>query len=463
MLEKKAIIDTASPSPEEIAFVRQVRHDGVRYGGAIFALFSVAGGVLVFANEDMTVPGVRTHGILALVSGFIALLTIWWYWNKERWAAYSLTLLNFLLALGFVPFLYGYYVVKHGDDRPFILFLLGYSIACLSVRWCLGVMVVMTSSFCIGIWLLDVPLPAFDAFYVLLAVPGFSFIICIIAVRVLSGVFQLQNRVRIREQELVLAQQNLRDEQAKRKLAEERKKESEAEVARQQEQLLHISRVNAMGEMVAGIAHEINQPLSAISMQAGVLKHPKTSAEDKSTATSEIGRLSNRCGEIIRRLQGFVRRKTSGKTVFDMKQLIHDSIALTRSEQRKHKIVLDYGSVEAVQVAADEVQIQQVMVNLLRNAYDSMAGIEGERKTVVTCEVIGKLVTVRVVDNGMAMSPEQLANAFEAFYTTKTESLGMGLAISRTIVERYGGNIAATRNALGGMTFEFTLPKGPTP
>lgn len=238
--------------------------------------------------------------------------------------------------------------------------------------------------------------------------------------------------------------------------AEEQAKEQQAELA-------HLERVRTMGQMAAGLAHELNQPLGAIMNYSVVLKGMLDKVPDKPATTTqildEIVSEVARAGEIIRRLRSFVKKQSPMTTRCDLNDLICDTIGLLAFDLRQASIVPTVTLTEELpEVAVDGVQIQQVMVNLVRNAIDAMENIPAAERKITITTSIDDGVRLTVTDNGCGIPPENLSRIFDSFFTTKSYGLGMGLALCRTIVEEHHGSLTARSEPGGGSTFSLRLP-----
>ncbi len=235
-------------------------------------------------------------------------------------------------------------------------------------------------------------------------------------------------------------------------------------LARQQRQLAHVARLSTMGEMVAGISHEINQPLAAIVNYAGVCAGLVASeVPDRQVLAgivSEIKTVSQRAGDIIKRLRSFVNRGSQAPSTVDLNQFLREACDMMMHEIKERAIrpqLVVNGDSQFVLV--DRVQILQVAVNLIRNAIDAMRNVHTRERTLMMGTGAGTGgVEVYVTDNGVGLSAEAVQRAFDPFYSTKQDGMGMGLAISRTIIETHGGRLWAHSNPGEGATFRFTLP-----
>jgi len=243
------------------------------------------------------------------------------------------------------------------------------------------------------------------------------------------------------------------------------RKQAEDRMCQMQDQLAHVSRLSTMGEMAAGIAHEVNQPLYSILNFAkacgNVLSaENRPGLEQLRDWTEEIALAAARAGQIVAQLRRFARRSESVRLPASLHEIVDESVQLVASEARRHgaDVRLELADFPAA-VWVDRIQIQQVMVNLLQNAYEAMDDDHAARRQVtIRTERAGDTVEVSVADTGPGIPTEPGLKIFDAFVTTKPEGLGMGLAISTTIVESHGGRIWAGVNREGGATFHFTLP-----
>ncbi|MCH9002174.1 MAG: dienelactone hydrolase family protein, partial [Planctomycetes bacterium] len=218
------------------------------------------------------------------------------------------------------------------------------------------------------------------------------------------------------------------------------------------------------GEMVAGFAHEVNQPLYSIGNFAKACENhieqdATVDTEKLSQWLAEISACARRSKEILARLKGFARQSVPQRKSLRIDQAIDESIKMLEFELRDRNVAVDYELAEGIEVRADDVQVQQVFANLIRNACEAFdeSGTEDPRLTIRTTQRHG-FCEVRVADNGPGMDGEQIERAFQSFSTTKSAGLGLGLAISRTIVEGHGGKIAIVPNRHRGITCHFTLP-----
>ncbi|MEX2185746.1 MAG: PAS domain S-box protein [Pirellulales bacterium] len=227
----------------------------------------------------------------------------------------------------------------------------------------------------------------------------------------------------------------------------------------QEQQLAHVSRVSTMGEFVAGIAHEINQPLHAIANFANACERSLTDddagelqVKNALAWTRHINTSVRQAGSVIRRLRDYFRRDAAPREPASLATTVRESLDLTQFLAKQHDVTIDLDLAKAdEQLAIDRVQIQQVMVNLLRNAIEAVAPLPAERRRITVRAVRHKNdVEIIVADGGPGVPPERIARLFEPFFTTKADGMGMGLAISKTIVEAHGGEIWYQSHAGGG-------------
>ena len=239
---------------------------------------------------------------------------------------------------------------------------------------------------------------------------------------------------------------------------------TEARLQELQSELVHISRLTAMGEMASALAHELNQPLSAI---ANYLKGSQRlvatlSGEAVATLGDALDKATEqalRAGQIIRRLRDFVGRGEMETRVESITRLVEEASALALVGAKERGITVRYRLDQAVdRVVADRVQIQQVLLNLMRNAIEAMEATEQRDLTIASAAEDGGMVRIDVSDTGTGISPDVAERLFQPFVTSKAHGMGVGLSISRTIVEAHGGRIWAEPRAEGGTRFSLTLP-----
>jgi len=242
-------------------------------------------------------------------------------------------------------------------------------------------------------------------------------------------------------------------------------KDSQEALNNAQAALAHVARIATLGEMTASIAHEINQPLSAIanSASASLRWLDAQKPEEVRRSASRVITESRRASEIISRIRDMAKKAPPRKDWLDVNETIHEVIALAQSGVQRNGVVLQTQlSNDVPLILADRIQLQQVILNLVMNAIEAMSGtVHGPRELRVTSEKVEpRDVLIAVCDSGPGLDPNSFNHLFEAFYTTKPQGLGMGLAISRSLVEAHGGRLWATANVPHGAVFQFTLPMG---
>ncbi|HEY7748464.1 MAG TPA: PAS domain S-box protein [Aestuariivirgaceae bacterium] len=238
---------------------------------------------------------------------------------------------------------------------------------------------------------------------------------------------------------------------------------TEARLQELQAELVHMSRFTALGEMASALAHELNQPLSAIAnyMKGSKQLLEKQSDPDSLLVRDAVGKAAEqslRAGQIIRRLREFIARGETERRVESIRKLIEEASALALVGAKELGVKVRFTFDPTVDlVMADRVQIQQVILNLLRNAIEAIARTERRNLLVSTRALAGDMVEVSVTDTGTGISPEIAVKLFQPFVTTKSQGMGIGLSISRSIIESHGGRITAEANPDGGTIFRFTL------
>jgi PAS domain S-box-containing protein len=247
-------------------------------------------------------------------------------------------------------------------------------------------------------------------------------------------------------------------------ITERKRAEQERDKLRQLEaDLAHINRVNMMGELAAALAHEIRQPIAASITSANAclrwLAHDPPDLERARAAAARIEQDGNRAADVISRLRSFYKKGTPPeREMVDIKEIVQELTALLRKEAVRHSIKIQSELDEDMpNVLADRVQLQQVFMNLMLNAIEAMKDIGG--KLTISSRLASEgQVAVSIGDTGVGLPAENTERIFDAFHTTKPQGTGMGLAITRSIVEAHGGRVWATANSGAGATFHFTLP-----
>jgi signal transduction histidine kinase len=237
-------------------------------------------------------------------------------------------------------------------------------------------------------------------------------------------------------------------------------------LVRSQEELAHANRVMTMGELLASVAHEVNQPLSAIVVNGEAclrwLSRPVPNVEQARDAARCIVRDGTRAGQVIARIRAMALKARTEKEQLDLNRAVKDVIALTRGEMRKNGVACRTGlGKDLAPVLGDRIQLQQLLLNLIMNGIDAMAAVaDRPRELAITTENgDADQVQVTVRDSGVGLDPQHQERIFDPFYTTKPSGMGMGLAISRSIVQSHGGRLWATANDGPGAAFRFTVPK----
>jgi PAS domain S-box-containing protein len=243
-----------------------------------------------------------------------------------------------------------------------------------------------------------------------------------------------------------------------------KRKRAEEALQKAQTELAHVSRVTTMGELAASIAHEVNQPLVGVVTNASAslryLGWDTPNLVEAKEAIRAIIRDGNRAADVISRMRGLFKKASPAKELIKINEAIDEVVLITQGEARKKKVMLRSelaGNLPAVM--ADRVQIQQVLMNLILNGIQAMSSVEDRERVLVvrTQAGEGNEVRVTVQDCGVGIDPENFERIFDAFHTTKPGGMGMGLSISRSIVESHGGRLWASPNDGPGVTFEFTL------
>jgi PAS domain S-box-containing protein len=244
------------------------------------------------------------------------------------------------------------------------------------------------------------------------------------------------------------------------------RKEAALEAQRHRDELAHVARISTMGELAASLAHELNQPLTAIRSNAQAAQrflaaNPADLGEVRDILRDIVDD-NSRASEVIRRLRELAKKGNIEVAALDLPALVRDVVLLIHSDAILHNVnvVLEMNP-GVPQIQGDKVQLQQVILNLLLNAFQAMKDCPvNERQVTIRTELDDPMAIIAVRDHGVGLSGEQLEKIFQPFYTTKDNGLGMGLAISRSIVEAHGGRLWAQNSPDRGATFHFTVPVG---
>jgi signal transduction histidine kinase len=235
---------------------------------------------------------------------------------------------------------------------------------------------------------------------------------------------------------------------------------------RARSELAHVARITTLNALTASIAHEINQPLSGIITNAStcrrMLDGDPPNVEGARETARRIIRDGTRASDVITRLRALFSKKEFTLEPLDLNEATREVIALSLSDLQRSRVILQSELADDLpSVMGDRVQLQQVILNLVRNASDAMVGVDGRPKELLikTERDLGDRVRLSVIDSGVGFTSETADKLFEAFYTTKTDGMGIGLSVSRSIIERHRGRMWAEPNDGPGATFAFTIPR----
>jgi C4-dicarboxylate-specific signal transduction histidine kinase len=246
--------------------------------------------------------------------------------------------------------------------------------------------------------------------------------------------------------------------------AEVRANRAETELRKLQAGLAHVSRVTILGELTASLAHEVNQPLAGVVSSADACLHwlaaHPPNIDKARRATERIIRDAKRASEVVERVRNLAKKAPLRRTWVNLNETVEETISLATRELSQNSVSLETQLAKTLpRVWADRIQLQQVILNLIINACEALTTVENEpRKLFVSTasEVGGAALTVR--DSGLGIDPQEIEAVFEAFRTTKPGGMGMGLAVSRSIIEGHGGRLWAEPNEPRGAIFKFTIP-----
>ncbi len=258
-------------------------------------------------------------------------------------------------------------------------------------------------------------------------------------------------------QEVQRTNEALQAESRERKRAEEASRQAQADLAR-------VSRVTTMGELTASLAHEVNQPIGAAVTNANTcirwLARDTPNVEEARAAAMRSAKDGMRAAEIVSRIRLLFKKGTPQRELVDVNEVVREMIVLLRGEATRYNISVRTELAAGLpQVLGDRVQLQQVLMNLIMNSIDAMKDLEGTRELAIKSQRgENERVLVTISDTGVGLPTQQADQIFKAFFTTKSHGTGMGLSISRSIVESHGGGLWAANNSPRGASFCFTLP-----
>ncbi len=259
----------------------------------------------------------------------------------------------------------------------------------------------------------------------------------------------------------------LREKNAELKMVIRQRDRAEQLARRRQEELAHVARLNTLGEMASTMAHELNQPLTAIvGYTRSCLSRMENAAsngdglyEELAVEIEKTAEQAKRGGEIIKRLRRLVRKRESDRMATDINDCVDAVVQFVGPDIRRSRVDVQVELDESLpRVQADRIQIEQVLLNLVRNAFDAMKECDTRRIVISTAVDKQNSIEVKVTDRGPAIDAVKLGVVFDPFYSTKEDGLGLGLSISKSIIEAHQGKLTVAPNTDQGLTFRFTLP-----
>ena len=264
----------------------------------------------------------------------------------------------------------------------------------------------------------------------------------------------LENDLRQQADVLKVRNAQLKQGESKQKIADE-------EILKQREQLLHVTRVGKLAEFVSSLAHEISQPLTAMLAYAQAAQRM---LKDREPQVREILQYiindNQRATEVIRRLRSLLKKSKPTFDSIDINALINETVLLITTDVTvRNKVINTKLANNLPQIQGDRIQLQQVLLNLISNSLEAMEGMDDARELLVRTALKGsRMILVEVKDSGCGIPEQNMSQLFTHFFTSKPDGLGMGLSISRSIVETHGGRLEVKNNSDRGATFYFTLP-----
>ena len=264
----------------------------------------------------------------------------------------------------------------------------------------------------------------------------------------------LENDLRQQADVLKVRNAQLKQGESKQKIADE-------EILKQREQLLHVTRVGKLAEFVSSLAHEISQPLTAMLAYAQAAQRM---LKDREPQVREILQYiindNQRATEVIRRLRSLLKKSKPTFDSIDINALINETVLLITTDVTvRNKVINTKLANNLPQIQGDRIQLQQVLLNLISNSLEAMEGMDDARELLVRTSLKGsRMILIEVKDSGCGIPEQNMSQLFTHFFTSKPDGLGMGLSISRSIVETHGGRLEVKNNSDRGATFYFTLP-----
>jgi len=275
----------------------------------------------------------------------------------------------------------------------------------------------------------------------------------------------LEARVQQRTAELAKANEELRAEMSRRERAEQERLQAQQAISKLQAELTHVARVTTMGELAASIAHEVNQPLAAVVTNANagmrwLASEPPNLVEVRATL-QRILRDGQRAADVLGRIRELLKKSPPKPSPQDINVLLRDVLSLLRDSLVSHHVEVQLELAHDLPpVLGDRVELQQVILNLVLNGVDAMSAVTDRPRhlTIASRVLADGQVAVSVTDSGVGVDPTVFEKLFEPFFTTKAHGMGMGLSVSRSIVQRHGGQLWASTNTGHGTTFHVALP-----